>query len=296
MPRQGRELELLIKRLEKHNLPDGAKIKSPDYIADKITGQKREVDATIRYKLGTNEILIGFECRDRNSVEDSTWIEQIRCKHEDLNTTKVIAISSERFTKPALVKAKHYGISARIIEEITENDLRNWISPNFKMSQKELKAQISYIMMHHKLKQNVKNDEDQTIELNAKQFKYGKEYLSIWEIMNFGLRNNVDYSKIPIGEQTKKFAFSVDFEKLNIEVALILDSEQPLKKIDFEVLLNFHVKQIPMKHIIRYSEDKQTVYEGFEHEIIVQGRKEIMSFFKNPETGEGFVSRNYAEE
>lgn len=296
MPRKGRELELLIKRLEKYNLPEGAVIKSPDYIEDRITSQPREVDATIRYKLGTNEILIGFECRDRNSPEDATWIEQIRGKHEDLNTTKVVVISSGRFTKPALNKAKHYGISTKTVEEISEDDLKNWLSPNFKIHQKQLKAQIIYLMMHHKNKENVKNDKNKSIELNAKQFKYGTELLSIWEIMNFGLRNNVDYSNIPEGNEPKKFVFTVDFESLNIEVNLIMENEQPLKKIDFEVLLKYQLDQLPMKHLIRYSDDKQIVFEGFEHEIIVQGRKEILSFFKNPETGEGFISRNYADE
>ena len=44
MARKGREFELLIKRLETILFPKNAIINSPDFIFDKITKQKREVD------------------------------------------------------------------------------------------------------------------------------------------------------------------------------------------------------------------------------------------------------------
>ena len=44
---------------------------------DKITNQPREVDASIRYQVGSVPILITIECRDRVAVQDSTWIEQL---------------------------------------------------------------------------------------------------------------------------------------------------------------------------------------------------------------------------
>jgi len=295
MPREGRELELLIKRLEKGLLPEGATIKSPHYLKDKITGQPREVDATVSYKLGTKQILIGFECRDRNNKEDATWIEQIKGKHDDLETDIVIAVSSEQFTKPALVKAEHYGISTRIIENISKKDLETWISPNFQINQKKLIAQITYVMIHHKVKENVK-DGEQTIEYHKKRFKCNNEDCSLWEIMNFGLKQNADYSKIPENESEYEIAYSVDFEAMNIEAILLMENEQPIKKIDFKVKLNYQMTQREIKRVIRYSEKDKTVYEGFEYELEIDGRKEIMSIFKDPKTGKGFISRNYVDE
>lgn len=295
MPREGRELELLIKRLEKGLLPEGAIIKSPHYLKDKITGQPREVDATVSYKLGTKKILIGFECRDRSNKEDSTWIEQIKGKHDDLETDIVIAVSSEQFTKPALTKAEHYGISTRIIENISKEDLNSWISPNFQINQKKLIAQITYVMIHHKLKENVKEGE-QTIEYHKKRFRCDGQNCSLWEIMNFGLKQNAKYDEIPEDDSEYEIEYSVDFESMNIPTILIKENEQPIKKIDFKVRLNYQLTPREMKRVIRYSENDDTVYEGFEYELEIDGRKEIMSIFKDPKTGKGFISRNYADE
>ena len=58
-------------------MPTGAVIKSPDYIPDIFTGQAREIDVSIRCKIGSVEILITVECRDRVRTEDVTWIEQL---------------------------------------------------------------------------------------------------------------------------------------------------------------------------------------------------------------------------
>ncbi len=299
MPRKGRELELLLKRLENVEFPEGATINSPHYLEDKITGQLREVDVTVSYKLGTKQILIGFECRDRNKTEDATWIEQIKGKHDDLDTDIVIAVSSKEFTKPALIKAKHYGIRTRIIENISKKDLDYWLSPNFQINQKKLIAQITYIMIHHNVKENAKGSA-QTIGPNEKRFKCNNEIYSIWEIMNFGLKKNTDYSKIPEDESEYEIAYSIDFDAMGIEAFLLMENEQPINKIDFRVKLKYQIIECEMKRVIRYSNsdsDKdKTVYEGFEHEIEIDGRKEIMSFFKDPNTSKGFVSKNYADE
>jgi hypothetical protein len=61
-----REFEKLIARIEQAMAPSGAEIKSPDRIPDRVTGELREVDASIRYKVGTCPILITVECRDRS--------------------------------------------------------------------------------------------------------------------------------------------------------------------------------------------------------------------------------------
>lgn len=62
--KQWREFERLITRIEKMLAPMGAEIKSPDRIPDKVTGQLREVDASIRYTVGSAPVLITVECRD----------------------------------------------------------------------------------------------------------------------------------------------------------------------------------------------------------------------------------------
>lgn len=60
-----REFEKLISQIEEALCPKGAIVKSPDYISDLNTGTLREVDASIRFEVGSAPILITIECRDR---------------------------------------------------------------------------------------------------------------------------------------------------------------------------------------------------------------------------------------
>ena len=62
-----RELELLVSRIEGALAPAGARIRSPDRIPDISTGDLREVDVSIRHRVGSVELLVTVECRDRNS-------------------------------------------------------------------------------------------------------------------------------------------------------------------------------------------------------------------------------------
>ena len=62
MTAQWREFEKLIARIEQAMAPLDAAVRSPDRIPDKVTGELREVDASIRYKVGTCPILITIEC------------------------------------------------------------------------------------------------------------------------------------------------------------------------------------------------------------------------------------------
>lgn len=124
MGRKGRELELLVEKLEKFGLPNGSVIKSPDSIPHNVTGKPREVDVSIRYSIGNNPILIIIECRDRHSSnEDITWIEQLKSKKEGIKADKFIAVSSEGFSKTAKEYASFYGIETRTIESLSKDNI-----------------------------------------------------------------------------------------------------------------------------------------------------------------------------
>lgn len=126
-PKKSREFELLTSRIEGALAPTGARIKSPDRIKDKITGQFREVDVSIRYTVGSVELLITIECRDRSRIQDVTWIEQIATKRAHIGADRTIAVSSTGFTGAAIRAANAHGISIRLISEITDEDLRSLI-------------------------------------------------------------------------------------------------------------------------------------------------------------------------
>ena len=118
MARKGRETELLIKKLEEIYFDKSFVVKSPDHIYDKVAECDREVDVSISGSVGTHDILIVFECRNRKTIQDMTWIEQIHSKTKDIGANKVIAVSTSGFTPRAKMKATSYGIELRMIEDI----------------------------------------------------------------------------------------------------------------------------------------------------------------------------------
>lgn len=127
MKKKWREFEKLVSRVEKLLSPQGAIVRSPDRLKDKVTGQAREVDASIRYVVGSVNVLITIECRDRKAISDDTWIEQLATKKQKIGASHTIAVSSTNFTESAIKSAQLYGIELRVIRSITNKDILSWL-------------------------------------------------------------------------------------------------------------------------------------------------------------------------
>ena len=106
--------------------PEGATVRSPDRIRDKVTGQLREVDASIRYQVGSAAILITIECRRRDAVQDDTWLEQLAKKREKIGAAVTIAVSASGFSSSAARTAEQSGIELRTLKEVTDEEIASW--------------------------------------------------------------------------------------------------------------------------------------------------------------------------
>jgi hypothetical protein len=122
-----REFERLVARIEAVLAPRGAVVRSPDRLPDLLTGSLREVDASIRFTVGSAEILITVECRRRDAVQDDTWIEQLATKKEKLGAARTIAVSASGFSAPASVTARLKGIDLRNLRAITDEKIVGWL-------------------------------------------------------------------------------------------------------------------------------------------------------------------------
>jgi hypothetical protein len=121
--KRSREFEIWATQIEGALVPTGAAIKSPDRLQDKFTGQWREVDASVRYRFGSVDILITIECRERSRAQDTTWIEQLATKRLHIGADRTIAVSSTPFTAAAQKAAATHGISLRRIADLTAEEL-----------------------------------------------------------------------------------------------------------------------------------------------------------------------------
>lgn len=125
MARKGRLLERLVALLEETLGAEEATIKSPDLLPDRDTGALREVDVSIRLRVGSVQMLVIAECRDHRRKQDSTWIEQLAEKRLSVGAAKVLAVARGGFTAPAEKKAKALQIECRRFDSLTPESVRD---------------------------------------------------------------------------------------------------------------------------------------------------------------------------
>lgn len=118
-----KQFEKLVAKIEESLCPKGAIVTLDDKVEDIRHGVMRQVDATIRYKIGSVDIFIAIECRKRESKQDARWIEELNTKKMNIGADKIIAVSSAGFSEYAFKMAKGYGISLRKIDKINPDRL-----------------------------------------------------------------------------------------------------------------------------------------------------------------------------
>jgi len=128
MVRKGRDLEILVALLEDSLGPSGIEINSPDYIPDKDTGENREVDVSLRGKIGSFEVLAIIECRKRKEIPDVRWIEEVDGKRKSVCAHKAMVVSSSGFTVPAQRKANSLNIELRTLDKIDAEGIKQWFN------------------------------------------------------------------------------------------------------------------------------------------------------------------------
>jgi Restriction endonuclease len=126
-----REFEQLVARIEADAGPLGIKVTSPDRIRCKVTGRLREVDASVRSRVGTAEVLITIECRRRSKTQDVTWIEQLAVKKLAIGADRTIAVSASGFSAAAETVAHRLGISLRKLSEVPAAEINSLLRLDF---------------------------------------------------------------------------------------------------------------------------------------------------------------------
>ena len=126
-----RGFERLIARIERDADGQDLVVTSPDWIRSKVTGRLREVDASLRARVGSSEVLITLECRRRNKVQDVTWIEQLASKRAAIGADRTIAVSASGFTADAWKMAELNGISLRKLEDVSVADINALLRLDF---------------------------------------------------------------------------------------------------------------------------------------------------------------------
>ncbi len=113
--------EKLVAKIQSELSPD-AIVKHDDYIRDRVTGAMRQVDVTIKKKIGQFEFLCAMECRDQKRPVDVIPVEAFIQKVQDIGASKGVIVSSSGFTENAIAKSKQAQIDAYCLLDLNDFD------------------------------------------------------------------------------------------------------------------------------------------------------------------------------
>ncbi|MGW3353265.1 hypothetical protein ACWDA3_59110 [Nonomuraea rubra] len=109
MPARSNDFQAIVYFIKKNLAPDATVTESAE-LPDRVTGEPREVDVVVSGHMAGQPLLIGIECRDRSRKDSVSWVEEMRAKHDDLPTDRLVLVSKSGFSKAAVIKARHYRI------------------------------------------------------------------------------------------------------------------------------------------------------------------------------------------
>lgn len=105
MPKRSNTFQRLVKLLHER-IDTKWEVCESEMLSHSLTGNQREVDIVLKYKLGQHQMIVSIECIDHKRKADSTWVETMAKKHDYLPTSKLVLWSASGFYKPALITAK----------------------------------------------------------------------------------------------------------------------------------------------------------------------------------------------
>ncbi len=275
-----REFEKMVARIEKTLCDKGAIVKSPDHISDVVTGAMREVDASIRQKSGSTDILTTIECRRRKNKQDVTWIEQLKTKRDNIGASKTIAVSLIGFSKEAMDLAKRCGIDVRVIKNITDEEINKW---NFEIIQ----FQYTYNDVNYFL--SVENPEEYQKAFDEKlnQIKTSNQNTDVWDVkflFNRSTNNLVSIGQIferVLTQSNNSLAESYKNKQPDDIYTVILDIPKGSLYIPFEpnniniikIELSFKLSELVNSSLtptnnFRYCKEDQDLVSGMEYKYV----------------------------
>ena len=287
MPRQGRELEKLIATLENLLGDTNIEVKSPDYVVGVNSGSRREIDVSLRTNVGSSEILVILETRDRNETDDVRWIEQLATKRKDVLASKVVAVSSSGFTEGARNTAQRLGIDLRSIDEITLESVATW----FQL--RGIQVYERHGILNHVILRvdnlNLETFQDALKDLSFKNINLihagtGAKFTIVqaWQDVMNQMPDMFD--DIEPGGEKKQKIIHVYYEKPDARFMVNTDAgDIHLVQIIYQAVLSVELKTYPVSEskVLQYSKsDGGKISQTVKFEVNLRGNDVDISFHK----------------
>ena len=298
MSKPGRKLEKIVRDLEKFLGDSNLEVKSPDKLFDYASESYREVDISIKGKLGTHPILIVIECRDWGKPQNVTWIEQLKTKRDGIRANKMIAVSTSGFSLNAEKLAENYGIGIRNVNDIDAKELPRWlpntevvyILNNFEVQKVGyvVKPELGDVVPKATLPTFGGRGTNKTVDKVFILKDTGQRFSINDLVGNIKFQDNTPlFDKVKPNQEPIEGILSVNFrDSSNI---LLVEFDTKIRRI---VELNIRVKlwkterSIPIANIMQYTSPDEILAERADFTFTDENEKEItVSFQRDKQTG-----------
>jgi len=288
MRRLGRDFEKLVAMLEQQLGPQGVIIKSPDYFIGRESQKRRESDISLRHKIGSSEVLLIVECRQRKDRQDVRWVDEVISKVRDIGADKALIVSSIGFSKGAKNRAKANNIEYRTLKEVKPEEFGSWLGVleveyrNPKVNFLTIVVELSYpIPSDFTYDQELLtrlNDIRTPVYFNQKD----RKYFSFWDLWKT-LETSSIYKSIQPGQKVKH---RIELRPDPAIHALRIEGKKGFADVDiFKVVAEFWIeeKTIPFNKYRQYEKEDGILCEVVEHEAEINGKKRIVGIHKMPD-------------
>ncbi len=292
----------LVSTLEKLLSKDEAKIKSPDYIEDQITGELRKVDISINKMIGSIPVLIIIDCKDELVLDDTLWIEQIAQKRDAIKASKAVAVFSNYLSDNAVEKAAYFNIETRLLSEVTLDDISNW----FKVQHlTQLLYHVDFLHVSFRTKKDKQEQLDEFIKSNFINKKFDKNeeiffntsdnkkysFNHVWRGVLSKKRKEI-YKDVKRGDEKVRRTLFSSFSNPESRYQIITDRGHvdilEIKKI---CDLWIEEKHIPF-NLSQYSSQEDQLFDSVGAKIEADGIEYSFNIHKDIKTGQMYISGN----
>jgi hypothetical protein len=130
-----KQFEQLIADIQRETAPN-AEVRHNETVVGAVTGENRQLDVTIRAKIGMFPVLVVLECKRYSRAVGTEKVEAFAKKLADVRANQGVMVSNAGFAKGARALARAEGIRLLTYREATHVDWRTVFDPDswFKLS------------------------------------------------------------------------------------------------------------------------------------------------------------------
>jgi len=81
VPKRTNDFQALIALVERQLAASGVRVVESEMLADRLTGELREVDVCVHATVSGKDVTLALECRDHKRKADQIWIDTLRGKY-----------------------------------------------------------------------------------------------------------------------------------------------------------------------------------------------------------------------